>query len=272
MKTRYSFMIASVFLIVPMLMVSSVEARKKKTDVNEMDVDELRELVISLQDRIETQGKTMATLQNQVNEVVNNMQRSNGMIGSNEKKNMDQDKLLRDASQRLQVLEDKGLSLMTQMQELKNEGFLKPKSAKNYEEYTNYSYGLENFNSMDYEKAVADLKDFQKKFDKSIYWSYAQFWIAESYYMQSDYLTAIQEYQELLKKRPKSSKAPLAMYRQGLSFVQLQSFEDARAFFTKLTKTYPKSLEAVIAKGQIARIDEILKLKEQQEMELNAIQ
>lgn len=245
---------------------------KKKKKAKELSTEELSVAMQALQEQVNQQGQTLATLGNQVNEVVSQFQLVRGQVGSNEKKNLDQDRLDKDADHRLQVLEDKSLALMSQLQELKTEGFMKPKSAARFKEYKDYTAGVEQFNSRDYLKAIKALKDFQNKNKKSIYWSYAQFWIGESYYMQSDYLTAIQEYQALLKKRPKSSKAPLALYRQGLSFVQLQSFDDAKAFFTKLTKTYPKSIEAVIAKGQIDRIERIEKLKEQQEMEMRAVQ
>lgn len=272
MKIKQIKFKVSVVLIVMLFSAFDVSAAKKGDDVSAETVKALELKVQAMQMQLDTQAQTLATLGNQVNEVVSRFQMVSGQVGVAEKKNFDQDGEIKEADLRLQVLEDKALGLMSQLQELKDEGFLKPKSVKNFDEYKNYSLGLESFNGKNYPKAVTDLRKFQQTNKNSLYWSYAQFWIGESYYMQSDYQTAILEYEELLKNKPKSAKAPLALYRQGMSFVQLQSFDDAKAFFTKVTKSYPGSLEAVISQAQIDKITRIQDLQRQQENELKAVQ
>lgn len=251
---------------------SVVQAKAGDSPIKAEDFKALQLKMQTMQTQLDTQGQTLATLGNQVNEVVSRYQMMFGQVGAAEKKNSDQDAILKDSDQRVQVLEDKALGVMSQLQELKDEGFMKPKSAKNFEEYKAYSMGLESFNGKNYPKAVADLRKFQQANKTSVYWAYAQFWIGESYYMQSDYQTAVLEFEELLKNKPKSAKAPLALYRQGMSFVQMQSFDDAKAFFSKITKVYPLSVEAVVAQGQIDKITRIQELKKQQENEIKTVQ
>ncbi len=269
MKIKYVLLFLSV-LVLNGIVVSTSQA--KTADASSGDLKALQLKVQNMQLQLDTQGQTLATLGNQVNEIVSRYQMMFGQVGAAEKKNFDQDTVLKESDQRVQVLEDKALGVMSQLQELKDEGFMKPKSAKNFEEYKAYSLGLESFNGKNYPKAVADLRKFQQANKTSIYWAYAQFWIGESYYMQSDYQTAVLEYEALLKSKPKSAKAPLALYRQGMSFVQMQSFDDAKAFFAKIAKVYPLSIEAVIAQGQIDKITRIQELKKQQENELKAVQ
>ena len=116
------------------------------------------------------------------------------------------------------------------------------------------------------------MKTFKTQNSKSIFKSYAQFWIGESYYMQSDYKMAIKEYQYLLKTNSRSAKAPTALYRQGLSFFHLKAYDDANTFFAQVIRKYPKSLEAVQSSSQIKRIKDIQELQRQQNLETNLIQ
>lgn len=242
------------------LLTFSVEAKNTETADNE-----------NLQTTVEAHSATLATVQNQVNEVVDKFQIMNGDIARESKKNKDQDKVSHDLEIRLQVMEDKMDLLTGQLQELRSEGLMQPKSSQRLKEYTEYARGLEYMNAKQYEKAITEFTTFNQKHKDSIYESFAQYWVGEAYYMQSDYPMAIKQYQKLLTKNPKSAKAPTALYRQGMSFYFLQSFDDAKAFFSKVIRNYPGSIEAIQASSQMARIDNIETLRKQQELEMNSI-
>ena len=204
---------------------------------------------------ISEEEKTLATLSNQINEMVDQFQGMKGGIGENQKKNQDQDKSIEDLQTRLQTLEDRISLLITQLSELQTQGLLKPDSKKNLEEYVEYIKAVEPINAKNYKKAIVGLEQFQGKYPKSVYSQDAQFWIGEAHYLQSDYPMAVKAYQKLVAKAPHSSKTPLALYKQGVSFLQMQSFEDAKAFFSKVIQTYPGTVEAVQSNSQIHRID-----------------
>lgn len=226
----------------------------------------------TLQATVELQGSTLATLTNQVNEVVSKFQTMNGDIARANKKLTEQDKVINDMQTRLQVAEDKVTVLLGQLQELRTEGLMKPQASARFKEYQAYAKGLEYVNSKQYEKAVSEFQKFQEENKKSVFSGYAQYWIGESYYLQSDFPMAVKQFQALLQKEPKNAKAPTALYRQGLSFYSLQSFDDAKAFFAKVIREYPQSIEAVQSSGQIKRINTIEELKKQQELEMKMVQ
>lgn len=226
----------------------------------------------TLQSTVELQGRTLATLTNQVNEVVSKFQTMNGDIARANKKVTDQDKVINDQQTRLQVAEDKVTVLLGQLQELRAEGLLKPQSSVRFKEYQAYSKGLEYINSKQYEKAVGEFQKFQEENKKSVFSGYAQYWIGEAYYLQNDFPMAVKQFQALLLKEPKNAKASTALYRQGLAFYNLQSFDDAKAFFAKVIREYPQSIEAIQSSGQIKRINNIEELKKQQELEMKMVQ
>ena len=150
---------------------------------------------------------------------------------------------------------------MTQLQELRSEGLMKPAAAQRFDDFKNYAKAVEGINSKNYVKAVTDLKAYQQARPKSPYLSYAQYWVGEAYYLQSDFEMAIAEFQKIIAKNPKSEKASTALYKQGLSFFHLQSFDDAKEFFAKVIHAYPQSLEAAQAATQIELINQILEAK-----------
>jgi tol-pal system protein YbgF len=221
----------------------------------------------SVSTTVENHGRSIATMTNQVNEMVGQFQTMQGDLGKAEKKNLDQDKLIKDSQLRLQTLEDRIGVLTQQMTELKTEGLLKPTATQRLSEFEAYSKALEFVNAKNYAKAILDLQTFQNTYKKSPFATYAQYWIGEAYYLQSDYEMAISEYQKLLGKDARSQKAAAALYKQGLSFFHLQSFDDAKEFFSKVIRNYPQSIEAVQSSSQIQRINSIMELRKQEEME-----
>lgn len=254
----------------PAQQVNSIVA-PENTSVPQVDVTipaDLNQISIA----VSNQGSSIATMMNQMNEMVSKFQTMDGDIGKVDKKNVDQDKLLKDTQLRLQTLEDKMSVLSQQMQELKTEGLLKPTASVRFEEFKSYSKAVEYVNARNYTHAVQELQAFQVANKKSPFADYAQYWVGESYYLQSDYEMAIAEYQKVLNKDPKSPKAPSALYKQGLSFYYLQSFEDAKMFFDKVIRTFPQSIEAVQASSQIARINNILDLRKQEQVEQQAVE
>ena len=255
MKTSVFVLITCCFLI----FLSPVHAKETTEDSG------------NLQTTVESHSATLATLQNQVNEVVDKFQTMNGDIARESKKNKDQDKMGNDLEIRVQVMEDKMDLLTGQLQELRSEGLMQPKSSQRLKDYLDYAKGLEYMNSKQYDKAITEFTTFNETHKESLYESFAQYWVGEAYYMQSDYPMAIKQYQKLLTKNPKSAKAPTALYRQGMSFYFLQSLDDAKAFFSKVIRTYPNSIEAIQSNAQLARISNIETLRKQQELEMNTV-
>lgn len=260
----------TVLVLVLLLVLSAVTTAQAKKTHDSGDQTEVVSGDIAI--TVSNHARSISTMTNQVNEVVSKVQTLDGDIAKNDRKDMDQDKVLKDSQLRLQTLEDKISMLSGQLQELKSEGLLKPVAGQRLDEFRTYSKALEYVNARNYKQAVSELKAYQAANKKSIFSDYAQYWIAESFYLQSDYEMAIAEYQKLLSKDSKSVKAPSALYKQGLSFFYLQSFDDAKEFLGKVIRNYPQSIEAVQASSQIARINNILDLRKKQMEEQRAVE
>lgn len=248
--------------------VSSLSEAKTKATTN----DTVSQDVETLKTTVETHGKSVATMTNQVNSVVTQFQTMSGDIGKTQKKNDEQDEVIKDNQTRLQVLEDKITLLTQQLQELRSEGLMAPKSSQLFREYKAYEKGLELVNAGQYSKATQELAKFQQDFAKSPYVDFAQFWIGEAYYLQSDYPMAFKQYQKLISSNSKSAKAPTALYKQGMALFLMQSFDDAKVYFTKVIRTYPASIEAIQSSAQISRINKIEELRKAQENEMTSTQ
>jgi tol-pal system protein YbgF len=277
MAIRKNLILLISLLILSLALALSVQAKRGGDDEDDYATEPQDEFAVpaeinAVATAVSNHGRSLATISNQVNEMVSKFQTMDGDIGKVDKKNIDQDKVLKDSQLRLQTLEDRISILTQQMQELKTEGLLKPATTQRLEEFKTYSRALEYVNAKNYTKAVSELTAFQETHKKSPFSDYAQYWIGESYYLQNDYEMSITEFQKLLAKNTQSPKAPGALYKQGLAFFYLQSFEDSRTFFEKVIRTYPQSIEAVQSSSQISRINNILDFRKQEEIERKAVE
>lgn len=277
MAIRKNLVLLISLLILSLVLALSVQAKRGDDDDDDYASQEQDEFAVpaeinAVATAVSNHGRSLATISNQVNEMVSRFQTMDGDIGKVDKKNIDQDKVLKDSQLRLQTLEDRISILTQQMQELKTEGLLKPVTTQRLEEFKTYSRALEYVNAKNYTKAVNELTSFQTTYKKSPFGDYAQYWIGESYYLQNDYEMSITEFQKLLAKNSQSPKAPGALYKQGLAFFHLQSFEDSRTFFEKVIRNYPQSIEAVQSSSQIVRINNILDFKKQEEIERKEVE
>lgn len=218
------------------------------------------------------QSKNLATALNQVQEILSEFQGMYGKVDQSLAGNRDQTKLIKDNQTRLNSLEDRISILMEQFEEIKTAGLLSPEQTKKFKEFQVYQRGLAKVNAEEYKGAIQTFKSFMAKNPKSTYVSYAQYWIGESYYSMKDFPAAVTEFQKVIKKYPKSKKIPPSLLKQGYSFYEMQAFEDAKAFLSKLVSRYPRSNEAILARGKIKRINELLAQKAKEAVERQTIQ
>ncbi|OVE80577.1 hypothetical protein BVY03_05955, partial [bacterium K02(2017)] len=114
-------------LVVTFLFAVTVDARKQKRKNSEQEVIlNNQELKIA----VENHSRSLATISNQVNEIVGQFQNVSGETGKNFKKNRDQDAMLKDMETRLQVMEDQTSILTGQIQELVTEGLIQKETSK----------------------------------------------------------------------------------------------------------------------------------------------
>jgi len=88
-------------------------------------------------------------------------------------------------------------------------------------------------------------------YPKSLLLSEAQFYLAESYFLEKWYEKAILEYQVVIAKYTKSSKRPAALFKQALCFEKIGDTASAKARFSSLVNLYPAAPEAKLAKKKL---------------------
>lgn len=254
------FLIVFVLVILPQSSVFSASVKQLEKDVAELK-------------RINTaQSKNLATALNQVQEVLDEFQGMYGKVDQSLAGNREQKRLINDNQTRLNSLEDRVTILLEQLEEIKKVGFLSPEQSKKLKEFKVYQTGLSKVNAEEYKGAIQAFKKFMANNPKSTYLSYAQYWIGESYYAMRDYPVAVTEFQKVIKKYPKSRKVPPSLLKQGYSFFEMQAFQDSKAFLSKLITKYPRTNEAIMARGKIKRINELLALKAKEAVERKTIQ
>jgi tol-pal system protein YbgF len=113
-----------------------------------------------------------------------------------------------------------------------------------------YRLGLRAFQDRQYDKAVQQLRSFQRKYPNSDMADDAQYWIGESYFAQKDYNRAILEFNDVLKYR-RGDRVPAALLRQAQAFVEIGDKTDARLILQKLANDYPNSEQAREAKERL---------------------
>ena len=103
-------------------------------------------------------------------------------------------------------------------------------------------------------KARGEFQKFLKQHPKTPYAGSAQFWIAETWYVDDQYEKAIVEYEKVIKGYPASEKVPHAMLKQGMSFQKLGDDGSAKIVYQQIVKKYPQTQQAKVARVRLSEL------------------
>jgi tol-pal system protein YbgF len=104
------------------------------------------------------------------------------------------------------------------------------------------------------EKAREEFQKFLKQHPKTPYSGSAQFWIAETWYVDDKYEKAIVEYEKVIKGFPTSEKVPHALLKQGMSFQKLDDDGSAKIVYQQIMKKYPQTQQAKVARARLSEL------------------
>ena len=104
------------------------------------------------------------------------------------------------------------------------------------------------------EKARQEFQKFLKQHPKTPYSGSAQFWIAETWYVDDKYEKAIVEYEKVIKGFPTSDKVPHALLKQGMSFQKLGDDGSAKIVYQQIMKKYPQTQQAKVARARLSEL------------------
>jgi len=119
-----------------------------------------------------------------------------------------------------------------------------------------YKLALRALNDQQYDKAIQQFRNFQRKYPNSDMADDAQYLIGESYFAQKDYNRAILEFNEVLLRYPKGDKVPAALLRQAYAFAELGDKVDARLVLQKLMSEHPDAPEAERGRQKLAELSQ----------------
>jgi len=116
---------------------------------------------------------------------------------------------------------------------------------------TLYSSGYRDLNAGKYELARSEFQDYLKYFGTTDLASNAQFYVAESYYMEKNFQQAVSEYDKLLTNYPKSFKLAPGRLRKGLALIELGRKTAGIQELREVIKRFPGSEEDRKARSKL---------------------
>lgn len=102
-----------------------------------------------------------------------------------------------------------------------------------------------------YEIAIVEFKSFLKQYKDHDLAAQAQYYIAESMYLQNNFADAYEEYKKIEGTYSNSEFISAARLKMALCLEQLNRKEDSLVVLQSIIKDYPKSAEAFTAKEKI---------------------
>ncbi|MGD8324978.1 MAG: tol-pal system protein YbgF [Gammaproteobacteria bacterium] len=118
----------------------------------------------------------------------------------------------------------------------------------------NYNAAFDLIQSRQYGDAAAAFQSFLRTFPESPLADNAQYWLAETYYVQRQFADALPQFQRVLDDYPQSAKLPDALLKIGYCNYELQNLDAARAALEQVSRQFPDTTAARLAVQRIERI------------------
>ena len=108
--------------------------------------------------------------------------------------------------------------------------------------------------SGDFDKAVSQLGNFQRRYASSGYNDAVRFWLGNAQYGRRDYKEAIASFRSFVNAAPEHPRAPEALLAIANSQAEMKDPRAARKTIDDLMKAYPKSEAAQAGRERLASI------------------
>jgi len=166
-----------------------------------------------------------------------------------------------DLDQRLQSLERRtrtGQALPETSPETSPETALGPATgagaAAAGDQRASYQAALELLRQGRYERAEAAFGQYLADFPDGELADNAQYWLAETHYVNREFETALAGFRRVLEDYPNSRKTPDAMLKSGFCLHELGRRDEAAAMLEAVIEQYPDSTAARLANQRLDRI------------------
>jgi tol-pal system protein YbgF len=118
----------------------------------------------------------------------------------------------------------------------------------------NYNAAFDLIQGRKYPEAAAAFNRFLGTFPDSPLADNAQYWLAETYYVQRQFREALPEFQRVLDAYPQSAKLPDALLKIGYCNYELRQWDAARAALEQVSRQFPDTTAARLAVQRLERL------------------
>ena len=118
----------------------------------------------------------------------------------------------------------------------------------------NYQAAFEMLKEGRYGESAQAFNQFLVAFDSSPLADNAQYWLAETYYVQRNFKAALPAFEKVLESYPESRKIPDALLKIGYCNYELKQWDAARNALQKVAADYPETTAARLATQRLERM------------------
>lgn len=117
-----------------------------------------------------------------------------------------------------------------------------------------YQAAFELIQARRYQEANRAFTDFLTTHANSPLADNAQYWLAETHYVQRDFAGALPQFQRVLDGYPRSAKIPDALLKIGYCNAELNQVGAARTALERVMREFPDSTAARLAEQRLSRL------------------
>ena len=118
----------------------------------------------------------------------------------------------------------------------------------------NYQSAFNLLRDGNYGESASAFEQFLAVFPSSPLADNAQYWLAETFYVQRQYMAALPAFQQVVDDYPGSSKLPDALLKIGFCNYELQQWGAAREALQRVVREFPATTAARLATQRLERI------------------
>lgn len=119
----------------------------------------------------------------------------------------------------------------------------------------NYQAAFELLQARRYQDAAQAFTRFVQAFPDSPLADNAQYWLAETYYVQREFATALTEFQKVLDLYPQSDKLADALLKVGYCNYELRQWDAARTALQQVMRDHPGTTAAQLAMTRLEAVE-----------------
>ena len=118
----------------------------------------------------------------------------------------------------------------------------------------NYQLAFDLLKNGRYVESAEAFEQFLAVFPSSPLADNAQYWLAETYYVQRQFTTALPTFQLVIDDYPNSTKLADALLKIGFCNYELQQWDDARNALSRVAREFPDTTAARLASQRLERL------------------